>query len=146
MSLDHYVLHPVPVEQRERWDQFIAQHPNGHLLQSWGWGELKVNTGWEPLRFALWDTEQQRMVATVNALRYVIAQEPPRSGHFAYIPKGPVLDWSQPLQCNALFSQLCTLLRARDVLTLRMELPQVAGMASSVHIAEQVAAMGFHPA
>src|SRR5215469_14170370 len=111
MSLDHYVLHPVPVEQRERWDQFIAQHPNGHLLQSWGGGERKV--------------------ATVNALRYVIAQEPPRSGHFAYIPKGPVLDWSQPLQCNALFSQLCTLLRARDVLTLRVELSQVAGMAGS---------------
>src|SRR5262249_5392993 len=60
--------------------------------------------------------------------------------------KGPVLEWSQPLQCNALFSQLCTLLRARDVLTLRIELPQVAGMASSERIAERVAALGVHPA
>ncbi len=39
-----------------------------------------------------------------------------------------------------------TLLRAQDVLTLRMELAQVAGMASSERIAEQVAALGFRPA
>lgn len=146
MSLDHYVLRPVPAEQRERWDQFVIQHPSGHLLQSWGWGELKVNTGWDPLRFALWDTEQERMVATVSALRYSAPQEPLRAGHFAYIPKGPVLDWLQPVQCNALFSQMKTLLRAQDVLTLRMELAQVAGMASSERIAEQVAALGFRPA
>src|SRR6266849_5397258 len=143
MSPDHYMLRPVPVEQRERWDQFVAQHPTGHLLQSWGWGELKVNTGWDPLRFALWDTEQERMVATVSALRYSAPQEPSRAGHFAYIPKGPVLDWLQPVQCNALFSQMNTLLHAQDVLTLRMELAQVA---SSERIAEQVEALGFRPA
>lgn len=146
MSLDHYMLRPEPLEQRERWDRFVAQHPAGHLLQSWGWGELKVNTGWDPLRFALWDTEREHMVATVSALRYAVAQEPPRGGHFAYIPKGPVLDWQQPVQCNALFSQMNTLLRAEGVLTLRMELAQVAGMASSERIAEQVAALGFRPA
>src|SRR6266567_4563829 len=146
MSPDHYVLRPVPVEQRERWDQFVVQHLAGHLLQSWGWGELKVNTGWDPLRFALWDTEQERMVATVSALRYSALREPSRAGHFAYIPKGPVLDWLQLVQCNALFAQMNTLLRAQDVLTLRMELAQVAGMASSERIAEQVAALGFRPA
>ena len=27
------------------WDRFVAGHPNGHLLQSSGWGALK---------FALW--------------------------------------------------------------------------------------------
>src|SRR6266566_1106251 len=67
-------------------------------------------------------------------------------GHAAYIPKGPVLDWLQLVQCNALFAQMNTLLRAQDVLTLRMELAQVAGMASSERIAEQVAALGFRPA
>src|SRR5258708_20706703 len=142
MSPDHYVLRPVPVEQRERWDQFVVQHPAGHLLQSWGWGELKVKKGWEQLRFALWDTEQERMVGTDSALRYSGPQEPSRAGHFAYIPKGPVLDWLQPVQCNALFSQMNTLLRAQDVLTLRMELAQVR---ISERIAEQVAALGFLP-
>src|SRR5260370_4836150 len=143
MSPDHYVLRPVPVEQRERWDQFVVQHPAGHLLQSGGWGEVKVNTGWEPLRFALWDTEQERMVATGSGVRYSAPQEPSRAGHFAYIPKGPVLDCLQPVQCNALFSQMNTLLRAQDVLALRMELAQVG---SSERIAEQVAALGFRPA
>jgi len=146
MSSDPYMLRPVPVEQREQWDQFVSQHPAGHLLQSWGWGELKMNTGWDALRFALWDTEQDRIVATMSVLRYNAVQEPPRAGHFAYIPKGPVLDWSQSAQCNALFSQMSTLLRTQDVLTLRMELAQVVGIASSELIVEQVVAMGFRPA
>src|SRR5712692_2647349 len=146
MSLYQYLLCTVPVEQREQWDQFVAQHPAGHLLQSWGWGELKASMGWHALRFALWDTERQQMVAVANVLRHTVAQVPSRTGYFAYIPKGPVLDWSQPLLGDALFSQLKTLLRAQNVLTLRMELSQVARTASSERIAEQVAALGFRPA
>ena len=146
MSHYPYVLRAVPVELREQWDQFVAQHPAGHMLQSWGWGELKLSTGWLALRLALWDTEQQRIAAAANVLRYTASQGPLPGGYFAYIPKGPVVDWSQPGMCGALFSQLDTMLRAQGVGTLRMELAQVAGTASSKCIAEQAAAMGFRPA
>ncbi len=146
MSHYPYVLQTVSVEQRERWDQFVAQHPAGHLLQSWGWGELKLSTGWSPLRLALWDMEQQRVVAAANVLRYTAIQDPLLGGYFAYIPKGPVVDWSQPMIYSALFSQLGMLLCAQGVRTLRMELAQVAGTASSEFIAEQVAVLGFRPA
>src|SRR5712691_7066825 len=84
------------------------------------------------------------MVAVANV--HTVAQVPSQTGYFAYIPKGPVLDWSQPLLGDALFSQLKTLLRTQNVLTLRMELSQVARTASSERIAEQVAALGFRPA
>ncbi len=35
------------------WNQFIAHHPNAHLLQMGGWGELKKDFGWKPVRFIL---------------------------------------------------------------------------------------------
>ncbi len=36
----HYVLRAVSSDQREQWDAFVSGQPTGHLLQSWGWGEL----------------------------------------------------------------------------------------------------------
>src|SRR5690606_4002541 len=32
------------------WNQFIANHPNAHLLQMGEWGELKKDFGWKPVR------------------------------------------------------------------------------------------------
>jgi lipid II:glycine glycyltransferase (peptidoglycan interpeptide bridge formation enzyme) len=32
------------------WNQFLANHPNTHLLQLGEWGELKKDFGWKPIR------------------------------------------------------------------------------------------------
>ena len=137
-----FVLRTVAVGLREQWDQFVNEHPCGHLLQSWGWGELKASMGWHPLRLALWDTERQHMVAIAQVLCRSVTHVPLWAGHLAYIPKGPVLDWSQPLLCEALFRQLDTELRRQGALALRME-PRAA---SSESITKQLAALQFQPA
>jgi len=137
-----YVLRTVAVELREQWDQFVNEHSCGHLLQSWGWGELKASVGWHPLRLALWDTERQHMVAVAQVLRRGVAHVPLWAGHLAYIPKGPVLDWSHPLLSEALFKQLDTELRRQGALALWME-PRAA---SSESITKQLAALQFQPA
>ncbi len=137
-----YMLRTVAIGQREQWDQFVNEHPCGHLLQSWGWGELKASVGWHPLRLALWDTERQHIVAVTQVLRRGVALVPLWAGHLAYIPKGPVLDWSQPLLSEALFRQLDAELRRRGALALRME-PRAA---SSESITKQLAALQFQPA
>lgn len=144
-TLSHrYILRTV--EQREQWDQFVSQHCCGHLLQSWGWGELKASVGWHPLRLALWDTEQHMMVAAAQVLRRTVAHVPLWAGHLAYMPKGPVLDWSEPLLCAALFSQLDGYLRRQGALALRMELAQVTSAASNEYVMERLAALQFCPA
>jgi len=162
-----YVLRTVAIGQREQWDQFVNEHPCGHLLQSWGWGELKASVGWHPLRLALWDTERQHIVAVAQVLRRGVALVPLWAGHLAYIPKGPVLDWSQPLLSEALFRQLGAELRRQGALALRME-PPVAPLseacgargsraceasfnnhlegASNECITKQLAALQFQPA
>src|SRR5712691_10565194 len=136
------MLKTVSVEQREQWDQFVSLHPSGHLLQSWGWGELKASAGWHPLRLALWDREQQHIVAAAQVLRRAPAHIPLWAGHLAYIPKGPVVDWSQPALCEAFFSQLNVQLRKQGALTLLMEPVLEVHTPNRKH----VTALGFQPA
>ncbi len=144
-----YLLRPVLVEQQYQWDAFVSENPSGHLLQSWGWGELKADAGWHPLRLALWDTERQQMVAAAQILRRTFARLPLQTGHLAYMPKGPVLDWSNPALAGIapmLFSQLHMYLRKGGALALQVELPQKAGEPGSDKIDQCMQALHFQPA
>lgn len=105
--------------QREQWDDFVDRHENGHLLQSWGWGELKREVGWQPRRFALWD--QERMVGAAQVLCRTLPHLPLRAGYLAYVPKGPVVDWAQPELCAAMLTQLRDRLLREGALTLLLE-------------------------
>src|ERR1700726_2350876 len=78
--------------QREQWDAFVSRHPQGHLMQSWGWGELKAASGWSPVHIALYNEEREIEAAALVLCR-TAAHVPLWAGHLAYIPKGPVLDW-----------------------------------------------------
>ncbi len=120
----HSMLHLVPIEQQSLWDNFISANPSGHLLQSWGWGELKASAGWHPLRLALWDTQQEQIVVAAQVLRRTPLHLPLALGHLAYIPKGPVLDWSShdvSYLVQTFFSQLHSNLIKQGTLTLQTE-------------------------
>ena len=39
----HYSLHALAPDQRVLWDRFVDEHAQGHLLQSWHWGDLKAS-------------------------------------------------------------------------------------------------------
>ncbi len=114
-------LHIMAQEQHVQWDAFIAEHANGHFLQSWGWGELKADASWSPLRLALWNEQSGQIVAAAQVLRRTAPGMPLWAGHLAYIPKGPVLDWSQSPLCDAFFSQLDILLSKQGAIALRLE-------------------------
>jgi peptidoglycan pentaglycine glycine transferase (the first glycine) len=140
-----YALRLMATNRQALWDTFIDQHPFGHLLQSWGWGELKASVGWQPLRLALWDTQQDAIAAAAQVLCRTAPHLPLRLGGFAYIPKGPVINWSQPSLCDAFFSQLNTFLRKRGIITLRME-PRLEMLpASNDCLMESVTSTQFYP-
>lgn len=120
-SISHYILRDVPGTQRKAWDCFVNEHPQGHFLQSWGWGELKATSGWQPLRLALWDTTNNQIVAAAQILRRTAPHVSLRFGHLTYIPKGPVLDWSNETLCDTFFEQLHFYLRREGAILLRLE-------------------------
>ena len=110
-------LHILEADQRARWDAFVTAAPHGHLLQSWGWGELKAAFGWRPLRVACWEVDQ-RLLAGAQIL---CRPTPFTRLSIAYAPKGPVLDWSDTALCERFFQALHPLLRARHVALLRVD-------------------------
>jgi peptidoglycan pentaglycine glycine transferase (the first glycine) len=69
----------MPILDRLQWDQYLAEHPKAHLLQSGAWGELKAGFGWEPVR----------LVHEQNGAQ-VLFRRLPLGLSVAYLPKGPV--------------------------------------------------------
>ncbi len=143
-----YELRSVRVEEQNQWDAFVSESPSGHLLQSWGWGELKASVGWHPLRLALWDTEHQGIVVAAQVLRRSIAHFPLQFGYLAYIPKGPVMNCSQQVGASivhAFFSQLHLYLRQQGALALQVELAYEVDRQESDKIAQYMDATRFQP-
>ena len=61
------------------WDDFLAAHPDAHILQTVAWGDLKASFGWEVLRLAAGGIGAQ-----------ILFRSLPFGLHIAYLPKGPV--------------------------------------------------------
>jgi lipid II:glycine glycyltransferase (peptidoglycan interpeptide bridge formation enzyme) len=121
-----FVLRQFLAAQREEWDAFISGHAQGHLLQSWDWGELKAGATWKPLRLALCAGDSGRIVAAAQVLQRTAWHVPAYAGHLAYVPQGPVLDWQAVVgdgeSLPRLFlSGLRAFLRERGALALQVE-------------------------
>ena len=52
----------MPIISLTDWNQFLAQHPNTHLLQTGEWGELKSAFGWKPVRIVSGDSGVQILI------------------------------------------------------------------------------------
>ena len=69
----------MPIVSLSHWNEFIAQHPNAHLLQTGEWGELKSAFGWKPVRFI-----------RGNAGVQILFRKLPLGFTIGYIPKANV--------------------------------------------------------
>ena len=66
---------------RSEWKEFLAHHPEAHLLQSAEWGELKSAFGWEAIYVLEGKTGAQ-----------ILFRRLPMGFSFGYLPKGPLTD------------------------------------------------------
>ncbi|GAB5602730.1 peptidoglycan bridge formation glycyltransferase FemA/FemB family protein [Thermus sp. FJN-A] len=69
----------------EAWNHLVARFPITSALQSWGWGEVKRTTGWEPRRFAVYG--QEGLLGAAQVLLKAL----PGGLRVAYVPRGPAL-------------------------------------------------------
>lgn len=83
------------------WDEFVASHPHGSILQSSQWSRLKGRFGWSAYR--VWLRQEGQLVAGAQVLFKSYAMRMIRIG---YIPHGPLVDWNDDEQVEVLLNQI----------------------------------------
>lgn len=101
---------PTPDE----WDHFVASDPDGHLLQTHAWGELKARFGWQAIRVVVLDGNQA--LAGAQLLYRKIG---PLS--LAYVPKGPFGVRQNDPAAKALLERIHALSRRQRAIALKLE-------------------------
>ncbi|MEM7126572.1 MAG: peptidoglycan bridge formation glycyltransferase FemA/FemB family protein [Chloroflexota bacterium] len=86
------------ITEATEWRTTLAALPEPHVLQSWEWGEAKAQTEWRAVRYALREQNGSLVAAFQLLLRRGPAGLPFSIG---YIPKGPVVDWTQSSHVKA---------------------------------------------
>ncbi len=94
----------ITAGEAERFDEFISASADGHIFQSYMWGEVK-KPAWQPLRVVL--EKEGQPVAAASILKRNI---PLTQRSIFYLPRGPVLkDWDDAAAVEELFSGIITL-------------------------------------
>ncbi len=107
-------IREIQAHESALWDEFVSQAPNGHLLQSWAWGEFKRAYGWQPVRLAL--LEDDRIVAAAQVLLRSFA-----GLSLPYVPRGPVVAADRPDLYTRLLGAIHRLARDRHSVFLKVE-------------------------
>jgi lipid II:glycine glycyltransferase (peptidoglycan interpeptide bridge formation enzyme) len=111
--MNYSVIQPDPTV----WDSFVRQHPRGHLLQLSAWGTLKSYYGWQPVRVAITDADQNICAGGQILFRKL----PFRLGTLAYLPYAPLVDWSNQEQVQALMTALHQTAKRHRAVFLKIE-------------------------
>ena len=100
---DRVNLNVIGVTDRQAWDAALLSLPQPHVLQSWAWGETKAQTGWRARRL-LWQAgSSSRSLPRPLLIRRLNRRLPVA---VAYVPKGPILDWSDAALVEAVLGRI----------------------------------------
>lgn len=105
------------VEDRATWDAALLGLPAPHVLQTWEWGAVKSQTGWSTRRI-LWTGGDGSPRAAAS---FLLRQLPRLPIGVAYVPKGPVLDWSDASVAEEVLAALELEARSRRAIFVKID-------------------------
>ena len=106
----------LDVTDAQTWDAALLALPNPHALQSWAWGEFKSRQGWSPTRL-LWQAGSEPVAAAL-----ILQRKLPRLPvSVLYVPKGPILDWTDTGLAQQVLAHLERVARSRWALQIKVD-------------------------
>ncbi|MEJ2487654.1 MAG: peptidoglycan bridge formation glycyltransferase FemA/FemB family protein [Anaerolineales bacterium] len=106
---------------KQEWNATIAQLPNPHLLQTWEWGEVKAQYGWQPF-YRIWRDEDKLVAAALVLEREVKLSGVQLGLRMHYTPKGPLLmDWADVGLRQRVLKDLAVFARQRSAFLLKID-------------------------
>ena len=122
------------------WDDFVITSPKGHLLQSSPWAQLKSASGWDAALVTVQDGQDVLAGAQVlfRSLPVIGKLRPITIG---YVPKGPVINYTDTLTLTVLVQGLDQLCRKRGAILLKIEPDEPQSNA----LRETLTMVGFRP-
>ena len=109
------------------WNKMISRIPGAHILQTAEWGKVKAAFGWEVIR-KTWMDEQGTPTAAAQVLRRKIRIAGiPFPFCVLYVPRGPILDWSDKGLVSQVLSDLEQLARAEHALQIKIDPEAIVG-------------------
>ena len=87
------------VQDKKIWEDFLLSSSPNTFLQSWDWGEFHDSLGRKKWRLGLFS--KNKLVGIALVLKYNT-----RLGNYLYVPRGPILDWSEGEKFSVIFEKL----------------------------------------
>ncbi|WP_054520944.1 lipid II:glycine glycyltransferase FemX [Thermanaerothrix daxensis] len=114
-------------EDRVAWDHLLASLPGAHILQTWEWGHIKSSYGWQPFP-CVWRDE----LGNVRAMALVLRRPLSFAGKMLplsvmYVPRGPVLEWSDVALRRQVLKDLHQLARVQGAIFIKIDPDLEAG-------------------
>lgn len=104
------------IDDREVWNEALSRLPDGHVLQSYEWGEFKSRHGWTPFRLLF--TAGGKAVAAASALLRRLPRVP---WGVMYVPKGPALDYHNDELLAVVLGRLEDLARQQRAIFIKVD-------------------------
>ena len=103
------------------WDERIQKLPGAHLLQTYEWAKIKEAVGWKSFGLIWPDAQGNVEAAALLLVRTVsLSKIGPRIS-IGYVPRGPLLDWSNRELRQKVLGELQTFARQKRLLFLKID-------------------------
>ncbi|MFW5713602.1 MAG: lipid II:glycine glycyltransferase FemX, partial [Brevefilum sp.] len=84
----------LSIKDPAKWNELIKDLPGAHALQTWQWAQVKSQFGWEPHPLVWHDASGQVTAGALLLQRRLMDQIFAMRLSVMYVPRGPLLDWS----------------------------------------------------